>query len=249
MKIDLIDKVTSFDNPVSDPLGNENKTIMGIYKSPSKSKVDIPVVRKTVGLSDLNYTPYKPVNITGQAKKAYNYYLNRGVKPNVAAGIVGNLYKESGLNPNAVGDNGTAYGVAQWRGDRLSNLKKYASNRGRSHSDLDTQLDFILDEQGENQVLTLMGNQSPEVAAKTFADKYERPNPKYADYSTRSSVAKQLGQMKYGGRIQLYPDGGNLKSLDTDYFDKWYRKGRVGQLVNNTKDIYQKIKNDVAYEC
>ncbi|TXG83757.1 MAG: hypothetical protein E6R13_03565, partial [Spirochaetes bacterium] len=65
MKIDLIDKVTSFDNPVSDPLGNENKTIMGIYKSPSKSKVDIPVVRKTVGLSDLNYTPYKPVNITG----------------------------------------------------------------------------------------------------------------------------------------------------------------------------------------
>jgi hypothetical protein len=204
MKIDSIDKVTSFDNPVSDPLGNEDKTIMGIYKSPSKSKVDIPVVRKTAGLSDLNYTPYKPVNITGQAKKAYNYYLNRGVKPNVAAGIVGNLYKESGLNPMAVGDKGTAFGVAQWRGDRLSNLKKYASNRGRSHSDLDTQLDFILDEQGENQVLSLMSNQSPEEAAKTFADKYERPNPKYADYSTRSSIAKQLGQMKYGGFIPKY---------------------------------------------
>jgi hypothetical protein len=207
MKIDLIDKVTSFDNPVSDPLGNENKTIMGIYKSPSKSKVDIPVVRKTVGLSDLNYTPYKPVNITGQAKKAYNYYLNRGVKPNVAAGIVGNLYKESGLNPMAVGDKGTAFGVAQWRGDRLSNLKKYASSKGRSYTDLNTQLDFILDEQGENQVLSLMGNQSPEVAAKTFADKYERPNPKYADYSTRSSIAKQLGQMKLGGFIPKHSLG------------------------------------------
>ena len=208
MKIDSIDKVTSFDNPVSDPLGNENKTIMGIYKSPSKSKVDIPVVRKTVGLSDLNYTPYKPVNITGQAKKAYNYYLNRGVKPNVAAGIVGNLYKESGLNPMAVGDKGTAFGVAQWRGDRLSNLKKYASSKGRSYTDLTTQLDFILDEQGENQVLTLMGNQSPEVAAKTFADRYERPNPKYADYSTRSSVAKQLGKMKLGGFIPQLKKGG-----------------------------------------
>jgi hypothetical protein len=204
MKIDSIDKVTSFDNPVSDPLGNEDKTIMGIYKSPSKSKVDIPVVRKTAGLSDLNYTPYKPVNITGQAKKAYNYYLNRGVKPNVAAGIVGNLYKESGLNPMAVGDKGTAFGVAQWRGNRLSNLKNYASSKGRSYTDLNTQLDFILDEQGENQVLTLMGNQSPEVAAKTFADRYERPNPKYADYSTRSSVAKQLGQMKLGGVIPKY---------------------------------------------
>lgn len=192
MKIDSIDSVTSFDT-TSSPLGNEDKSIM--------------TTKKTAGLSDLNYTPYKPVNITGQAKKAYNYYLNRGVKPNVAAGIVGNLYKESGLNPNAVGDKGTAYGVAQWRGNRLSNLKKYASNRGRSHTDLTTQLDFILDEKGENQVLSLMGNQSPEVAAKTFADKYERPNPKYADYSTRSSVAKQLGQMKLGGFIPKYALG------------------------------------------
>lgn len=200
MKIDSIDKVTSFDSPVSNPLGNENKSIM--------------TTKKTIGLSDLNYTPYKPVNITGQAKKAYNYYLNRGVKANVAAGIVGNLYKESGLNPNAVGDKGTAYGVAQWRGDRLSNLKKYASSKGRSYSDLDTQLDFILDEQGENQVLSLMGSQSPEVAAKTFADKYERPNPKYADYSTRSSVAKQLGKMKLGGFVPKYALGtGELMGL------------------------------------
>lgn len=193
MKIDLIDKVTSFDSPVSEPLGNEDKSIM--------------TTKKTSGLSDLNYTPYKPVNITGQAKKAYNYYLNRGVKANVAAGIVGNLYKESGLNPMAVGDKGTAFGVAQWRGDRLSNLKRYASSKGRSYTDLNTQLDFILDEQGENQVLSLMGNQSPEEAAKTFADKYERPNPKYADYSTRSSVAKQLGQMKLGGFIPKYALG------------------------------------------
>lgn len=193
MKIDLIDKVTSFDNPVSEPLGNEDKSIM--------------TTKKTAGLSDLNYTPYKPVNITGQAKKAYNYYLNRGVKPNVAAGIVGNLYKESGLNPMAVGDKGTAFGVAQWRGNRLSNLKKYANSRGRSYTDLNTQLDFILDEQGENQVLSLMGNQTPEEAAKTFADKYERPNPKYADYSTRSSVAKQLGKMKLGGFIPKHALG------------------------------------------
>jgi len=193
MKIDSIDKVTSFDSSISEPLGNEDKSIM--------------TTKKTAGLSDLNYTPYKPVNIIGQAKKAYNYYLNRGVKPNVAAGIVGNLYKESGLNPNAVGDKGTAFGVAQWRGDRLSNLKNYASSKGRSYTDLNTQLDFILDEQGENQVLSLMGNQSPEVAAKTFADKYERPNPKYADYNTRSSVAKQLGKMKLGGFIPKYALG------------------------------------------
>ena len=199
MKIDSTDSVTSFDSP-SSPLGNEEKSIM--------------TTKKTTGLSGLNYTPYKPVNITGQAKKAYNYYLNRGIKANVAAGIVGNLYKESGLNPTAIGDKGTAFGVAQWRGDRLSNLKNYASSKGKSHADLTTQLDFILDEKGENQVLSLMGNQSPEVAAKTFADKYERPNPQYADYSTRSSVAKQLGKMKLGGFVPKYALGaGELMGL------------------------------------
>jgi hypothetical protein len=246
MKIDNIDKVTSFDSP-SNPLGNEDKTIMTTKKS---------------SLSDLNYTPYKPVNITGQAKKAYNHYLNRGVKPNVAAGIVGNLYKESGLNPTAIGDKGTAYGVAQWRGDRLSNLKNYAISKGKSHADLTTQLDFILDEKGENQVLSLMGNQSPEVAAKTFADKYERPNPQYADYSTRSSVAKQLGQMKYGGKIQLYPDGGKVKPIITNnpkdprlvaYQDSLnlynlstaqYKKAKNPSKITGTSEDFTDIVND-----
>lgn len=247
MKIDSTDKVTSFDNTVSDPLGNEGKSIMTTKKS---------------SLSDLNYTPYKPVNITGQAKKAYNHYLNRGVKPNVAAGIVGNLYKESGLNPTAIGDKGTAYGVAQWRGDRLSNLKNYAISKGKSHADLTTQLDFILDEKGENQVLFLMGNQSPEVAAKTFADKYERPNPQYADYSTRSSVAKQLGKMKYGGKIQLYPDGGKVKPIITNnpkdprlvaYQDSLnlynlstaqYKKAKNPSKITGTSEDFTDIVND-----
>lgn len=236
MKIDSVDSVTSYEAE-SKPLDNGEKFQMSNMSNK-------PKIKAGSSLSAPIYTPYKPVNPNQQAKKAYNYYIGRGVKPNVAAGIVGNLYKESGLNPNAVGDKGTAYGVAQWRGNRLSNLKNYAAKKGRSYSDLNTQLDYILDEQGENQVLSTMENQSPEQAAQTFADKYERPNPKYADYGTRQSIARQLGQMKYGGFVPKYPDGGNLKSLDTNYFDKWYRKGRLGQLVNNTKDIYQKIKND-----
>lgn len=193
MKIDSVDSVTSYETE-SKPLDNGEKFQMSNMSNK-------PKIKAGSSLSAPIYTPYKPVNPNQQAKKAYNYYIGRGVKPNVAAGIVGNLYKESGLNPNAVGDKGTAYGVAQWRGNRLSNLKNYAAKKGRSYSDLNTQLDYILDEQGENQVLSTMENQSPEQAAQTFADKYERPNPKYADYGTRQSIARQLGQMKYGGYL------------------------------------------------
>lgn len=199
MKIDSIDTTSSFEVENS-PLEKQEKFVLFNY--PARRK------RPTTSLSEPIQTPYKPVSNIKTAKKAYDYYLNRGLQPNVAAGIVGNLYKESGLNTNALGDKGTAYGIAQWRGSRLNNLKQYAAKRGTSYSDFNTQLDYVLDEQGENSVLGLMQNQSPEQAAKTFADKYERPNPKYADYGTRQSVARQLTQMRYGGNLKKKALGG-----------------------------------------
>jgi hypothetical protein len=41
-----------------------------------------------------------------------------------AAGIIGNLMQESGLNPNAVGDGGAAYGMAQWHPDRQARFRE-----------------------------------------------------------------------------------------------------------------------------
>ena len=41
-----------------------------------------------------------------------------------AAGIIGNLMQESGLNPNAIGDGGAAYGMAQWHPDRQARFRE-----------------------------------------------------------------------------------------------------------------------------
>jgi hypothetical protein len=56
-----------------------------------------------------------------------------GLNQPQAAGLVGNLQAESGpqIKPvGVVGDNGTAFGAAQWRGPRLAGLKQYAAERG-----------------------------------------------------------------------------------------------------------------------
>lgn len=45
--------------------------------------------------------------------------------PNQAEGILGSLYDESVLNPNAIGDNGKAYGIAQWHPDRQAKFLQY----------------------------------------------------------------------------------------------------------------------------
>ncbi|HIA2362665.1 TPA: phage tail tip lysozyme, partial [Burkholderia contaminans] len=55
---------------------------------------------------------------------AVNAFQKMGWTRAQASGIAANLWKESLFNPSAVGDNGRAYGIAQWHEDRQSEFKK-----------------------------------------------------------------------------------------------------------------------------
>ena len=55
--------------------------------------------------------------------------VKRGKPQHIAEGIVLNLKDESGFNPSAVGDNGNAYGLAQWNGPRKRAYQKYANEK------------------------------------------------------------------------------------------------------------------------
>jgi len=82
--------------------------------------------------------------ISQPTRYAMDFFIQKGYQPHQAAGIVGNLLAESGLNPTVKpGDNGTAFGVAQWRGDRFAGLQKFAASQGRDWRDLEAQLGFI----------------------------------------------------------------------------------------------------------
>jgi hypothetical protein len=81
---------------------------------------------------------------------AYTYFVNKGLTPVQAAGIVGNLMQESSVSPTAVEyGGGPGRGIAQWsvggRWDSSSgdNMTSYAAQHGVSRSSLNAQLDFI----------------------------------------------------------------------------------------------------------
>lgn len=75
---------------------------------------------------------------------AFDYLTHvKGWKPHQAAAIVGRLSQESNLDPTAVGDNGTAFGIAQWRGIRNVRRLKFHRERGSSPKDLLAELDFV----------------------------------------------------------------------------------------------------------
>lgn len=86
----------------------------------------------------------------GNARRAFDYFVNQGLAPHQAAGIVGNLMGESGhdLNPARINsgdgrDRSDSIGIAQWNSKRADALKQYAASKGVPWTDFNTQLEFL----------------------------------------------------------------------------------------------------------
>ena len=77
-----------------------------------------------------------------RAGYAVDYFMNKGLSREAAAGLVGNLMRESRMNSNAINPASGAYGLGQWLGSRKTKLfKKYGRNPSFYQ-----QLDYIWDE-------------------------------------------------------------------------------------------------------
>ena len=114
-------------------------------------------------------------------KPAFDFFVAKGLTNFQAAGIVGNLDQESGVNPASVQSGGPGRGIAQWsvggRWDTSANdnVLAYASKQGESSGSLNLQLEFIWYE------LTSIGYGYTQLKATTnvtdatvaFMDKYE----------------------------------------------------------------------------
>jgi hypothetical protein len=90
------------------------------------------------------------------AEKVFNFFVSRGYTAEQAAGIVGNLATESGINIdpeafNKAGGGRGAYGIAQWRASRQEGLAAYANTIDQPINLLETQLGYILYELGSTE--------------------------------------------------------------------------------------------------
>jgi len=90
-------------------------------------------------------------NITGStnAEKIFNFFTANGFTPEQTCGFIGNFSIESNLDPTIPNPNDKgklAFGLAQWRGDRLEGLEYYAKEIGSSKDELETQLQWTIHE-------------------------------------------------------------------------------------------------------
>ena len=110
---------------------------------------------------------------SGNVQQAYNFFLTKGLKDFMSAGIVGNLAQESGVSPTSTSPG--AFGVAQWTPPDA--LYAWAKQQNRDKSSLATQLDFLWYQLQTNEKGALSMVQSStdaSSAAQAFEQGYER---------------------------------------------------------------------------
>ena len=148
----------------------------------------------------------EPTPSQDNAETIWNYFMAKINNPYGVAGLMGNLYAESALNPHnlqnsyektlgidddeytEIVDNGSytnfvkdkaGYGLAQWTyWSRKQNLLNYAKKVGKSIGDLGMQLDFLWNElQGYKVVINTLNNaKSVKEASDIVLTKFEKPS-------------------------------------------------------------------------
>lgn len=132
------------------------------------------------------------------AMQIMDYFVEKGLTKEQAAGICGNLQYESGLNPGITeAGNGIGYGLAQWSFGRRDELNAFAQSEGKPVSDMKVQLDFLWKEMNTTEPGALDAfkanpNMSAAEASNIFYDKFERPAYNPENKNNRSEAATQF---------------------------------------------------------
>lgn len=107
----------------------------------------------------------------------FRFFKSQGFTDEQAAGWIGNLTVESGLNPAIVQPNGQGHGLVQWGGGRFAALQAFASAHGKPWQDLNTQLAFIMQELHGSESAAyraIKGAKTVDEAVDAIGTSYER---------------------------------------------------------------------------
>ena len=124
-----------------------------------------------------------------------------GLNTAAASGILANIYRESSFNPDA---GSSYYGLCQWGGGRLTNLRSFCSSNGYSASSLEGQLRFLAHEleQSYSSVLSYLQGvdnsaQGAYDAGYYFCYNFERPANRESSSVSRGELARDTYYPKY----------------------------------------------------
>ena len=175
----------------------------------------------------------------GALQDAFNFFKSQGWSDEQAAGIVGNLHAESGLNPQVKpGDNGLAVGIGQWHPTRQANFRS-VFGKDLKTATFAEQLNFVQWElTNPNSGYMAAGNALKN--AKTVKDateivmtKYERPK-NASSFGNRlraaiSAIGGDPGSV-VGNALDTAISGLDIATNPNTWFD-WIKDNSIAFLV------------------
>lgn len=194
--------------------------------------------------------PETTVPATDNPSTIWNYFEEKGLNDFAVAGIMGNIYAESGFKPTnlqnayekklgytddsytAAVDNGSygnfvkdsaGYGLAQWTyWSRKQALLEYARSVGKSIGDLSMQLDFMWKEmQGYKSMMTTLNSATSVLeASNAVLLQYERPADQSESAQNRRAGYGQTYYEKYAGKAATPAPTGTLYRVQVGAYSK-----------------------------
>lgn len=195
-----------------------------------------------------------PEGKEAKIKAALDFYKSKGLSDEGASYMVGNLLQESGLRPDAVGDNGKAFGLAQWRIDEASGarwvkFKKWAEDNNKNPGDFNVQLEYTLVE-GEtyNKGLTALKGKDKK-AIMAFIKGYEGYSVEGNRFGYGEDILRNMSNYRNNNSSKPSPSSpgassGSGQSIVQNYGMK---TGQEFSFTHNGK-VYKAHKTAVGFE-
>jgi Phage tail lysozyme len=139
-----------------------------------------------------------------QRRQALEFFVKQGWTPEQSAGIVANLVAESALRPDAVGDGGQAYGIAQWHPPRQAGFEALLGKpiQGSSFEDQLYWVHAELQSTEKAAGTALAGCSTPAEAGACVSRRYERPADREGEAAKRAALAETIF-IEYGGTLAV----------------------------------------------
>ena len=157
-----------------------------------------------------------------RAGYAVNYFMNKGLSKVAAAGLVGNLMRESRMDPNALNPDkyGSAHGLAQFRGARWKNLQKmYGSN-----PTFEQQLDYIwheLNTTHKKGLQMLKSSKTVDEAAKNA----------FGYYEFSKGPENAIAQMAKYNKKMGYNQANGYRAMNDGITNAWVAYGKANPNI------------------
>lgn len=171
-----------------------------------------------------------------------DYFRQKGWSTEQAMGIAANLQQESGFRPDAEGDGGQAYGLAQWHKDRQSDFAKYSGKDIRQSTASD-QLDFIHYEltKGKEKAAgnALRTASTAYEAGGIVSSQYERPKDQLGEAERRGALAQSYG----GSPAPASETAASVPVIDLSDPDTWARiQKELGRTEKPQPSVFSGIE-------